>query len=188
MKRTKSFYLLIFTLSLIISQQLQAKDTRDYNIKIIDNIKFETNGRSLVLINKHDSDEYIEITRNADLCIDNENVELSSSQRRLVQRYYDTYYELTEEAEKIGRESAKIGLAGVKVGAKAAAKAVRVILSDEDVDDFEEEIEADKEVIEELAEELEEHVDKIEYMAQEFEDLHHQMQHEIPALNDLHWF
>ena len=188
MKLTKPFHLVIFTLFFILSQQLLAKDTRDYNIKIIDNIKFETNGASLVLINKHDSDEYIEITRHADLYVNNKKVELSSSQRRLVQRYYDTYYELTEEAEKIGRESAKIGLAGVKVGAKAAAKAVMLILSDEDSDDFEEEIEADQELIEELAEELEEHVNEIEYIAEEFEDLHHKMQHEIPVLDDLRWF
>lgn len=188
MKQNKLFYLLLFSFYLIFAHNLIAKDTRDYNIKVINDIKFETNGSSLVLINEHDSDDYIEISRNADLYVNGEKVALSSRQRRLVQRYYDTYFELMEEAEKIGRESAKIGVAGAKVGAKAAAKAVMLIFSDEDMEDFEEEIEDEKELIEELAEELEERVDEIEYIADEFEDLHHQMQHEIPQLDELRWF
>ena len=188
MKQFKLFYLLLFALYLISAQNLIAKDTREYNIKVINDIKFETNGTSLILINEHDSDEYIEISRHADLYINDEKVALSSRQRRLVQRYYETYFELMEEAEKIGRESAKIGLAGAKVGVNTAAKAVMMIFSDEEIEDFEEEIEADQELIEELAEELEERVDEIEYIADEFEDLHHQMQHEIPELDDLRWF
>lgn len=188
MKIQNLFSTYILILLTIATLSVNAKDIKQPNITILNGIKIELNGNTLVLLNKYDNDEYVEITDSYNLYVNGEQIEMTHGQRSLVRDYYNQFFDITEYAEQIGKEGARLGVAGAKVGVKAAAGAIKLIFSDYESDEFEQEIEREKEHLEELAEELEEKVDEIESMTEEFEEIHRELKHDIPELDDLNWF
>jgi hypothetical protein len=154
----------------------------------LDNINIDIEDGTLVLANKHDDDEVVEITEDYDLYVNGKKIKTDYRQDALIKDYYNQFMDIIDYAKKIGREGAKIGIEGAKVGLKAAAGVLKLILSDYEADEFEEYIEEEAEELEERADELKEKAEEIEEMAEEFEDLHQELKENIPELQRLDWF
>ena len=136
----------------------------------------------------HDDDETVEMTEKGDLFVNGESVRLSPAQRDLVQKYYDTFNVIIEEAKLIAIEGAKIGVKGAGLGISAAMGALLALGDEEDMEDLEEKLERKGEKIERMANRLEKRADRLEAKAERLEDLHEQLRDEIDALDDTGWF
>jgi hypothetical protein len=178
-------FIVIFIFSTVAAY---AKKDKDYRYSILDNIDIDIDGTTLVLTNKYDNDDYVEITSSYELYINGREIELSRAQRRLVADYYNQFYDIMDSAREIGKEGARIGMLGAKLGLKAAKGALKAIFTEYEMEELEEELEWKSEELEELAEELEEKAEEIEEMAEKLEDLHYELSEEIDALNRLRWF
>lgn len=154
----------------------------------LDNVDIDLDDDILTLTCKYDHDLWVEITPDREMYIYGERIKLNRYQRRLVGDYYDHFIEILDRAKDIGKEGAKIGIEGAKIGLIAAARAVKMLSSDYDQDDFERDIEEETADLEIRADKLEEMADELEEVADEFEEIHYTMKNEIDELKDLDWF
>jgi len=142
----------------------------------------------IVLTCKYDDEQWVEITPDYKLYVNGHHIHLNRYQRRLVEDYYDNFMDIIEQAKQIGKEGALIGVKGAKIGIIATAGALKMLVSDYDSDDIEEDLEDEKLELEECAEKLEELAEELEETAEDFEDIHYTMKDEIRDLNKLDWF
>lgn len=136
----------------------------------------------------HEEDETVEITENGDLSVNGESVRLSLSQRELVQKYYDTFDAIMEEAKLIAAEGAKIGVKGAGLGLHALVGALAALGDEKDLEDLEEELDHRGEKIERMAAHLEKRANRLEAKADRLEELHLELRDRIDALDDTGWF
>ncbi len=137
---------------------------------------------------KHDEDETVEITENGDLSVNGESIRLSVSQRELVQKYYDTFDAIIEEAKLIAAEGAKIGVKGAGLGLHAAVGALLALGDEKDLEDLEEELDRKGDKIERMAAHLEKRANRLEAKADRLEELHQELREKIDALDATGWF
>jgi hypothetical protein len=180
--------LLVVVSSLSAAKSNKVVKSNYHHSNCLDNVEVDIENDILILTCEYDNDLYIEITPNHELYISGKHIYLNRNQQQLVGEYYDHFMEILERAKEIGKMGAKIGVEGAKIGLLAARGAIKMLLSDYDQDDFEQEIEEKSEKLEIRSEELEEMADELENVADEFEDLHYTMKSEIDELNDLDWF
>ncbi len=131
--------------------------------------------------------DIVEITEDYDLYVNGDEVKLDSDQRKLVKESYDMTFEIIERAKDIGIEGAKIGAEGAKIGLSAIGGLFKMLFTDYDEDDFEEDIEEQAERLEVKAEKLEDWAEDIEDMVEDLEDTFDDMMDEIPELDELDW-
>ena len=180
---------LLFLISSLMAATIDRK--HKYNsdhLNCLDHLEVDIEHSNLILTCKYDSDLWVEITPNYRLYISGKEVYLNHYQRRIVADYYEHFMEIINRAKDIGREGAKIGVKGAKIGLHAAAAILKMIVSDYDSDDLEDEIEEETEALEERAEQLEEMAEELEDVVNEFEEIHYTMKSEIEELDDLEWF
>ena len=113
---------------------------------------------------------------------------MNADQRQLVGEFYEKTMHLTEQAKVIGKEGARIGIKGAKLGLSAIFKVFHLLSPNYDTDDLEREMEAEASVIEDQAKDLERYADSIEDSAEEVEDLAEEMSEKIPEIDRLGWF
>jgi hypothetical protein len=175
--------LLTFSVSLFA-----AKDTHKKRYSLLDNISIDIEDDTIILTSRKDDNEYVEITSSYELYVNGVKIDLTRSERRLVAKYYNQFFDIIEFAKEIGYDGAKLGVIGAKIGLKAAGKALEAVFSDYDIDDIEEDLEIESEQLESLVEELEERAEELEEQADEFEELHYELRNEIEELHSLRWF
>lgn len=150
----------------------------DYKIDIEDD-------GTLLIIPDFRPDVTIEITENYELFVNGDPVELDRSRQDLVRKYYDGFMHIIDEAKDIGLAGARIGVEGAAIGVSAVAGVFKLIRSDYDGEDLEEELEAKAEKLEERADRLEERADSLESYVDEFEELHKDFCRKIPEISQL---
>ena len=181
-------FLMIFTLSLFAEKiETNHKDS-DHHFKCLKNLEVDIDDDILILTCQNDDDLWIEITPDGNLYISDHRVYLDRSQQKLVAEYYDQFMDIIEQAKLIGKEGAKIGVKGAKIGILAAGAVLKMLVTDYDSDDLEDEIEEEAEELEARAEDLEELAEELEEEAEDFEELHYTMKKEIKELDELDWF
>jgi hypothetical protein len=150
-------------------------------------IEFDMEDDAIILTNRDNGYETVEITDEYDLYVNDEKVELDDDQRKLVGEFYESVQDLVKYAKKLGWEGAKIGAEGAKLGLKAIGGLFQVVFTSYDTDDFERDIEREAEKIEKRAEKLERKAEEVEEMAEDLEELAWELQREIPELRELEW-
>lgn len=153
----------------------------------LDDIDLDWEHGSILISEKHNYSDIVEINSKAELFINNQHITLTEDQRVLTRQYHELAYELKHQARDIGIMGARIGAAAGSMAVKAVVGALGSIFDDDDdwEDDLEQRYEkrvdrmGDK--IEDMAEELEETVEGLE-------DTHLEMKKSIPELDDLNWF
>lgn len=179
---------------LLYSMSVQAEKVdkkhkhKNFHVDCLEEVDVDIENDVIIFTCEYDRDLWVEITPDYDLYVCGERIQLNRHQQRLVADYYDNFMEIIYQAKMIGKEGAKIGLEGAKIGLAAAGAALKMLATDYDSDDLEEEIADDIAEIEERAEELEEMAEELEERAEDFEDLHYSMKRKIEALDDLDWF
>ena len=142
----------------------------------------------VLLIEHEDEGWEVEINEDYELYVDGRKVKLDRSQRKLVRRYYRDYEAIEEMAEELGREAAKVGAAGAKIGVAAVVTVARTFLDDDDFDDIDIDIDVDTDEIERLAKKLEKKAEKIEDLADDLEKTHKKLKKSVPELRELEDF
>ena len=178
----------LFLLFAITTSTFSAKDTHKKRYSLLDNISIDIEDDTIILTNRDDDHEYVEITGSYELYINGRSTDLSRSERRLVAKYYNQFFEIIDYAKEIGEDGAKLGVMGAKIGIKAASKALEAVFTDYDIDDIDVDLEMESEQLEELVAELEERAEELEELADEFEELHYELRNEVDELHDLRWF
>ena len=179
----------LLSISIIISFSHAAETTKHDDYAFLDRIRINIEDDVLILSDRYDDNETVEITPSYQLYVNGEKVDLTRRQRKLIAQYYHKYFELLDYAVEIGREGAKIGKIGAEIGIKAAAGIIKAIfLTEFKLEDLEDDVEWDTDNLEELIEHLEEKAHEIEELAEEFDELHSELRYKIDALNDLGWF
>ena len=148
----------------------------------------ELNIRDGSIIFTSEDNETVEITDEYELIVNSKAVSLNDSQRRLVEKYYDSFQYIIEEAKEIGLQGAKIGVHAATLGMTAAIGVLRLLSPDYDSEDLDRDLNRKSEKIERVAEKLEKRAEKIERQANKLEDLHASLRDEIDELDDLGWF
>ncbi len=182
------FVILIFPLVSADDETCQRFRSHDHNYAHLEDVSIETDVDVVIIRHNDHGSVSVKIAHGDELYIDGHRVELDQQQQKLVGKYYKRVMEMTEYAEDIGLAGAEVGIEGAKVGLRAAGKALSLIFTDYDEEDFEREINRETKKIEAKAAKLEDKADKLEEMASELEDLQEQLKEEIPALHDLDWF
>ena len=187
--RNSYLNLLSLILLLVLSFSVfAAKDTKTSRYSLLDNISIDIEDDTIVLTNRVDHEDYVEITQSYQLYINGYEIDLSRSERRLVAKYYNQFFDIIDFAKDLGHDGARIGVVGARFGVKAAAKVLKAVFSEYEIDDLGEELEIESEKLESLIRELEEKAEELEEMADEFEDLHYELRSEVDELYELRWF
>lgn len=187
--RVSILNLITLVLLLTLSVSLfAAKDTHKKRYSLLDNISIDIEDETIILTNRDDDNEYVEITSSYELYVNGLEIDLSRSERRLVAKYYHQFFEIIDYAKEIGHDGAKLGVLGAEIGLKAASKALKAVFSDYEIEDLEEDLEIESEQLEILVEELEERAEELEELADDFEELHYELRNEIDELHNLRWF
>ena len=181
-------FLIIFTPSLFAKKVETNHKYHDHHFKCLENCEIDFDDDILILTCQNNDDLWIEITPGGDLYITDRRVYLDRDQQKLMAEYYDQFIDIIEQAKLIGKEGAKIGVKGAKIGILAASAVIRMLVTDYDSDDLEEEIEEEAEKLEARAEDLEEMAEELEEKAEDFEELHYTVKSEIKELDELDWF
>jgi hypothetical protein len=155
---------------------------------ILADIKFDVDDGSLFIRPDYHSDEQVEIDSEYRLYVNGNRVRLSGSQQGLVRNYYNTYNELMYSAARLGKKAAKIGVMGAKLGITAAAGVLKVLFTEDEMEDLEDDLAVESEEIESYSSKLEEEAGEIEDLAERFKSDHRNMKNSIPALDRLSWF
>jgi hypothetical protein len=189
----KNVTVLFLVALLVVAPAVFARDhhvhysSSGHHSDFLDGVDLDIRHHSIFLTNdEYDNDE-VEITRDYELYINDDRIELSEKQEKLVHAFYDQTFELMDSAKAIGLEGARVGMAGAKVGLKAVLGLAKLFSPNYDTDDLEADIDREASKIEARAEELEDRADQIEDMAYDVEDRFDRMMDGIPALRDLNW-
>jgi len=182
------FVILIFPLASADNETCQRFRSHGHNYADLEDVSINTDDDVVIIRHNDHSSGSVKIVHGDELYVDGHRVELDQQQQKLVRNYYERALEMTEYAEDIGLAGAEVGIEGAKIGLRAAGKALSLIFTDYDEEDFEREIERESKKIEAKADKLEDKADKLEDMASELEDLQDQLKDGIPALEVLVWF
>jgi len=184
MKYAVLFIVLLFSLTAF----LQAADENDFKRKYMSCIKDADLNIEDETITIHDDDYEIEITGDYELYLNGKYVETNDDQKELIKEYHEMIFEIIDRAKIIGKQGAKLGIDGAKIGLKAIVGVFKLMRDDYDAEDLEEELEIKADELEEKAEELEKEAEKLEYLADNLEELHEELKDEIPELEELDSF
>jgi hypothetical protein len=132
--------------------------------------------------------ETVLITEECELKVNDCGVRLDHDQQMLVERYYDCFSGLTEDAIDLAKDAAKVGVAGAKLGVCAMLGALKLLSPDYDSDDLQADLEIRGDKIERKAQRLEERGTRLERRAESLKSLHGKLRHEIRELDELEWF
>lgn len=155
-----------------------------------DDISFDLDDGTLIITHERNRRDrsVVEFTEDYELYIDGDKIRLNDDQRELVGEFYKQSMDIVDYAKEIGLEGAKIGVEGAKLGMRAIGCLFKLLSSDYDSDDMEDEMERAAENIEEQAEILEEKAEYIEDMVYDLDDIAYDLRNEIPELDRLDWF
>ncbi len=125
-------FLFIILSFLMISTILGGKvDSRhhqsDYQLSCLNEVDINIENDIIVLSCNYDNDQWVEITPDYSLFINGQRIYLDRYQRRLVADYYDHFMDIIDQAKRIGKEGAIIGVKGAKIGMIAAAGALKML-------------------------------------------------------------
>lgn len=140
------------------------------------------------IVSDEDRAERVIITERNQLVINGELIETDSIQAEMTQRYYDLTVMCIEEAKAIGKQGAKMGWEGAKIGVKAVTGVFRMILPNYSAEDLERDMEYESEKIEAKADFLEERADQLDEKLEDLEDLHYDLKDAVSELDALIWF
>ena len=189
----KNVIILLFLGILVIAPATFARNHHVYyssshhHNDFLDGVDLDIDHHSIVLTNEEYDDNVIEITRDYELYINDDRIDLDPKQEELVHAFYDQTFELIDTAKAIGLEGARIGMAGAKVGINALVGLVKLLSPNYDTDDLEADIDRQAAKIEARADELEARAEQVEDMADDVEKSFDRMMDDIPALRDLGW-
>jgi hypothetical protein len=187
----KTFYLFLplLLISIVFAEKAEKRyHHSDRQFNCLNEAHIDINNDIIVLTCKYDNEQWVEITPDYNLYVNGYHVRLNRYQQRLVEEYYDNFMDIIEQAKQLGKEGALIGVKGAKIGIIATAGALKMLVSNYDSDDIEEDLEGETSELEECAEKLEELAEELEEAAEAFEDIHYTMKDEIKDLNELEWF
>ena len=153
-----------------------------------DDLNMRIRRGNIYLTSKYYDDEVVKITRDYDLYVNRQEINLNDQQRKLTRQYYRESMKIVKMAKKIGWEGAKVGIEGAKLGVKAIAGVFRLLSPHYDSDDLERDMETEAKKIEAKAEKLEKRAERIEDAADDMEDIRYDMKREIKELRRLRWF
>lgn len=142
----------------------------------------------VIIVSDEDRTERVVITDKNRLLINGEPVATDSIQAGMTRRYYELTVYCLEEAKAIGKQGAKMGWEGAKIGVKAVTGVFRMILPNYSAEDLERDMEAESDKIEAKADVLEARADALDASLEELEDLHYALKDHIPELDALMWF
>ncbi len=151
----------------------------------IDNFDIDFEYDTLILEYEEMPNTIIRITDDYKLFINGAPVELNEEQADLVKDYYLQMEDITSIASKLGYEGSKIGINGLKLGAKSIIGIFKLLSDDYDSDDLERDLEKDKEVLVKNAQRLKKQGKKLKAMAEELKNLHCRLFTEVKELNAL---
>ena len=157
-------------------------------IDCLDNVDISIDDGSVIIFPEDDDEEYVEITEDYELYINDRRIKMSTKERELLADYHHQVYEIVEEAKRIGWKGAQVGVSGAKLGVKAVVGVFKLILPGYGSDDLERDLEREAAKIEAKAERLEEEAEEIEELADELEDMHYELKRQIHELERLGWF
>jgi hypothetical protein len=158
----------------------------DGNIYNSDEINIDIDHESVIITNDEEDGE-IEITDDYELYVDGKLIKTDKRQRQLLVEYHTLVMDIKDYAVDIGKEGARIGIEGARIGLQAVGGVVKMIFTDYDEDDLDDDLDRATERLEARAELLEDRADKIEDMAEDLDDMYYDLEKEIPAIADLHW-
>lgn len=153
-----------------------------------DHVAIAVDHGDILIYDKNDEDEMVEITEDNRLYVLDKQVRTNEDQQALTAEYRDQVIHIQREVKKIAYDGARIGVDGAKIGIKAVVGVFKLILPDYDSDDLDREMDMESEKIDAKAKKLEARAAVVDSTVAELERLHHQMKKEIPELNDLEWF
>jgi hypothetical protein len=153
-----------------------------------DHIAIAVDHGDVLIYDKNDEDEMVEITSENKLYIRDKLVRTNGEQEDLTREYHDRVIDIKREVKKIAVDGAKIGVDGAKIGLKAVAGVFKLILPDYDSEDLDRDMNMESEKIDAKAKKLEVRADGVEKMVDELEVFHARMKSAIPELDDLEWF
>lgn len=163
-------------------------EKKDNFLAVYEDIDVSITNGSITLTCKYDNSEYLEITDKYDLYLNGKRVPLDEDQKKLVADYYDLLSSIIEYAKVIGLESVHIGVVGAKIGLKALAGVMKVLFTEYESEDLEDDLEGEEEKIEEMARDLEDKAEDLEHLATSLEEQHERLRREIPQIRGLDWF
>ena len=144
-------------------------------------------GRLVITRDRFGSDDEVIVSREGDLEINGERIDVDKSQRAHLKKFYREADKLERMAAEIGEDAGQIAEASTAYAIAQVASALRS-LGDDDADadeadmaDIESDFAKQMEKIEGFADEIEEQAEKVVDMADD-------LQQEIPALGKLDWF
>lgn len=187
------FYIFMMLFSILFVSFATADDGLS---QTFDNTEMDINDDNYVLfedgaliIGDRDNDQYLmEITRDNKLFVNGKRIKLTSSQKRITQRYYELFSELFTFRNRIGAKGLKIGMSGVKLAAKAVSGAFVVLASGGDevvTEEFEEDMEREAERLEAEAEKIEDWAEDYELCVDRLNRFYRRNKTEIAAIDHI---
>jgi len=160
----------------------------DLNKWYMDGVKYEIEDGSIFLSHHGHRHDWVEITVDGQLYINDESVKLDREQQGLVATYYDLTTGIVSQAKNVGKEGARVGIEGAKLALKVVGGVFKMAFTSYDGDDLEQDVEWEAEKLERRAERLEEKAEDIEELAEDLERIVEEMNETIPELTELGWF
>ncbi len=158
-------------------------DVKSYKMRtgkshLLNNCEIDIDDGSLIVEKRGRRGVRMEITEDYELFVDNQLIETSDEQQKLVRETYDGSMKLLERAKEIGLEGASIGLEGAKLGMKAVGGVFKMMFTAYDHENLEEDMEH-------AAEKLEKRADKLEIIVEDIEFAFDQLIDKTPELEPL---
>lgn len=119
-----------------------------------DHVAISVDHGDVLIYDKNDEDETVEITTDNKLYVHDKFVKTDPEQQALTRDYHDRVIQIKREVNRIARD-AKIGIDGAKIGLKAVVGVFKLILPDYDSEDLDRDMEEESSKIEAKAEVLE---------------------------------
>jgi hypothetical protein len=160
----------------------------DNFVSCLEHVDMDLDGNSLIITCEEDENCYVRITEEYRIFVNDEEIEVSKRNKKLVKTYYENAVSLIKNAERLGYEGAKIGIHGASLGLKAVAGVAEAMFTEYELKDLEKDLEKQAKEIEKEAEKLEVKAELLEEIAVELEELHYELKEKIPDLNELDWF
>lgn len=153
-----------------------------------DHVAIAVDHGDILIYDKNDEDEIVEITEDNRLYVCDKEVRTNEDQQALTREYRDRVIDIKREVKKIAYDGARIGVDGAKIGLKAVVGVFKLILPDYNSDDLDREMDAESEKIDAKAKKLEARAAVVDSTVADLERLHYKMKKEIPELKELEWF
>jgi hypothetical protein len=186
---------MVLTLSLAAAPATRAQASDHHRISPFkpqityrDHIAIAVDHDDVMVYDKNDDDEQVEITGDNRLYVRDKLVRTDAGQQALTRDYHDRVIRIQREVRKIAADGARIGVDGAKIGLKAVVGVFKLILPDYSTEDLDRDMDRESEKIDAKAKRLEAKAAVVDSSVTELERLHYRMKMEIPELNELEWF